>query len=182
MKITMIYDSREEEAGRITGEVEKWTLSQGYELLSFDSGTREVSHCIGCFGCWLKTPGVCIHKRDEGEDFLKAVISSDYVLRVSRIVYGGFSTSVKNYTDRLLPLIHPYFERRDGQMHHKPRYKKYPGLLSLGWGAFDEIEEGTFSALSRANQINFFQSDLKAPLILRNREGEIGEWLVREAV
>ena len=24
------------------------------------SDDRTIHHCIGCFGCWIKTPGACI--------------------------------------------------------------------------------------------------------------------------
>ncbi len=83
---------------------------------------RPFRHCVGCFGCWIKTPGVCvIHDGCEltGRDLSKC---SELIL-VSRCVYGCTSPFVKNVLDRAISYIHPYFAVRGGEMHHRRRYE-----------------------------------------------------------
>jgi multimeric flavodoxin WrbA len=89
-------------------------------------------HCRGCFGCWLKTPGQCIYK-DDTHNICREVINSDFVLFGSPLIMGFPSAILKTAMDKLIPLLHPYFDLVDNkECHHKKRYdKKYPfiGLL-----------------------------------------------------
>ena len=34
------------------------------EVEVIDLQTKKVNNCAGCFSCWTKTPGTCIHKDD----------------------------------------------------------------------------------------------------------------------
>jgi multimeric flavodoxin WrbA len=36
-------------------------------------------YCIGCWGCWVKTPGMCTH-HDDSPEIDRAVINADFVL------------------------------------------------------------------------------------------------------
>ena len=42
---------------------------------------KEISlaHCIGCFGCWIKTPGICVAS-DEGREIIQTIIRSDMTI------------------------------------------------------------------------------------------------------
>jgi multimeric flavodoxin WrbA len=154
MKIVILYDSSDSE-----GETVKTTLSQvcafpGTSLELIDVAKETLKPCIGCFGCWIRTPGICVHTKDKGQEFLSKVLLADYTLFVSRITWGGYSLPVKAYADRLLPLLHPYFEKRNGEMHHKMRYGKMPSLLAVGFGAKSAGEEKTFGKYTDAHRDN----------------------------
>lgn len=58
-----------------------------------------VRNCVGCFGCWCKTPGKCVIPDGYG-DFGKRLGACGEYLILSRVVYGGFSPFVKNVLDR----------------------------------------------------------------------------------
>lgn len=113
-----------------------------------------VNACIGCFGCWIKTPGICIHTKDGGAPFLSKIFDADYLIFVTKITWGGYSTSIKSYADRMLPLLHPYFVKRNGEMHHQLRYEKIPTLLAVGFGACSSGEEETFVRYMAAHRDN----------------------------
>ena len=49
-----------------------------------------VRNCVGCFGCWCKTPGKCVIPDGYG-DFGKRLGACGEYLILSRVVYGGFS-------------------------------------------------------------------------------------------
>ena len=81
-----------------------------------------IHHCIGCFGCWVKTPGKCvIHDGYEGTGIEMSKCTE--LILISQCCYGSVSPFVKMVQDRAISYIHPDFELRKGEMHHKRRYQ-----------------------------------------------------------
>lgn len=97
------------------------------------------SPCRGCFNCWVKTPGLCVF-RDDGDILCREVCHSDFILLASPVIMGYPSAMMKNALDRIIPLIHPYLEEVNGEVHHMKRYPKYPvmGLLLEKKGDTDD--------------------------------------------
>ena len=94
---------------------------------------REVklTHCVGCFDCWIKTPGICRFK-DAGPWIAESFIQSDLAVFVTPVTFGGYSSELKKALDRAICLISPHFMKIKGEVHHKPRYSHYPRLLAFG--------------------------------------------------
>lgn len=115
---------------------------------------EKIASCIGCFGCWVKTPGVCVIP-DEGREIAKSAIRSDLIINLSPITFGGYSSELKKALDRLIPLISPFFMKIKGEIHHQTRYRTYPKLLSIGIlpEANAEMAE-IFRKLEERNAIN----------------------------
>lgn len=90
----------------------------------------KINPCLGCFDCWVKTPGLCSIK-DNAKDIARNYIAADYVIFCSPLIMGFVSSLLKNAIDRNLPLIHPHLEDLDGEIHHKKRYDKYPVISFL---------------------------------------------------
>ena len=114
-----------------------------------------IRHCVGCFGCWVKTPGVCVIK-DGFELTGRDVSRCSELILVSRCVYGSTSPFVKNVLDRAISYIHPYFDIRGGEMHHKRRYDNRVTVSAYFYG--DDItpaERATAEKLMRANSVNY---------------------------
>ena len=88
-----------------------------------------VKTCVGCFHCWLKTPGECVIP-DRGQEFCRKLAHADKFTIVSRSYYGGFSPDVKAVMDRFIGYALPWFQMIDGEMHHLPRYER---RLALDW-------------------------------------------------
>lgn len=103
--------------------------SRGHLVVVCTLRELEIKHCIGCFGCWVKTPGECFVK-DDSATIRKEYINSDLVLFASPVIMGFTSALLKKVHEKFLPLIHPYFELVNGEVHHLPRYDKYP-LMAL---------------------------------------------------
>ena len=188
MKIVILYDSSEEEACDLYSAVSKACAAPGAVIETFATHAAGdgMKPCIGCFGCWVKTPGICIYKNDRGAEYLHQVFDADYMLVISRITWGGFSTGIKFYIDRLLPLLHPYFRKFNGEMHHQLRYEKLPVLLSAGYGAGSDDEAGTYKTfidsfsdnLGKRNLNNFFiiKDDKNISECVRWFETEVSKW------
>lgn len=113
-----------------------------------------IHHCIGCFGCWIKTPGACII-RDKYGDMGEYLSKCQEVILISKCCYGGFSPFVKNVLDRSISYIHPYFVIRNGEMHHRRRYKNHIDMRVWFYGEnITEKEKQTSEKLVKANSIN----------------------------
>lgn len=87
----------------------------------------QIEGCKGCTFCWLKTPGRCV-VRDDFEWILKEILNADVLICLSESKLGFVSYKLKNMIDRLIPLVTPYLEIRDGECRHVPRYEKQPRL------------------------------------------------------
>lgn len=108
----IIHDLSQEEARRVLA---------GISDPSVISDNHTIHNCIGCFGCWIKTPGRCVIK-DGYENMGELLGKTNELIVVSKCCYGGFSPFVKNVFDRSISYIHPYFKIRNKEMHHKRRY------------------------------------------------------------
>jgi hypothetical protein len=131
----------------------------------------KVAPCVGCFGCWLKTPGVCVID-DEGRDIAKAIIQSDLLILLTPVTFGGYSSELKKALDRMIPLISPYFMKVNGEIHHRPRYEKFPDLVGIGViPSRDDESERIFRTLVRRNAINTHSAAYAAEIIIENQNG-----------
>lgn len=99
----------------------------GHTSTCIDLRDLKMSYCIGCFGCWVKTPGECV-TRDESALVCRAVINSDFTLWAAPLKIGFPSALLKKVMDKSIPLIHPYFAIVNNEAHHRARYGHYPRL------------------------------------------------------
>jgi len=84
-----------------------------------------INYCIGCWDCWLKTPGIC-RLRDDHELVLKSLVNSHHVLFISNIRTGFISSTLKKTMDRIIPCVLPYIREYKNESHHYPRYEYFP--------------------------------------------------------
>ena len=110
-------------------------------------------YCIGCFGCWLKTPGTCIIK-DGFEDMGKRLSQVSEFILISKATFGSYSSPVKNVLDRSISYVLPFFEIRNGEMHHGERYHNDLTISALFYGDMSEEEKWTAENLVKANAVN----------------------------
>ena len=115
----------------------------------------DIRYCIGCWGCWIKTPGECI-VADGSREVCRQYINSDLVLFSSPIIMGFTSALLKKAHDKLIPLIHPYTEFIQNESHHVSRYEKYPlmGLLLEKGKDTDEEDIKIISDIYMRDAIN----------------------------
>lgn len=110
-------------------KLEQFSENCGNELKVdlFKLRDMDIKYCTGCWNCWLKTPGVCMH-RDQMPDILRSIINSDLTVFLSPIVMGFVSKHIKKANDRMIPLVHPYIGIFNNECHHLKRYRHYPKL------------------------------------------------------
>lgn len=133
-------------------------ISQNTYVISDNSLIR---NCIGCFGCWIKTPGKCVIK-DGYENMGEILSQSDNVVIICKCCYGGYSPFVKNVLDRSISYLLPFFKTKNSETHHKPRYKNRFQLSVYFYGEKILLQEmETARDLVKANSVNFNVSQYK---------------------
>jgi multimeric flavodoxin WrbA len=128
MKITVLNGAPQPSAfdGYLSGLV-KVLQTAGHTVTRLDLRDLPLRHCVGCWGCWVKTPGECV-VRDASLEIDRAVINADFVLWAAPLKMGFPSELLKRAADKHLPLIHPYMVIDQGEAHHLKRYACYPRL------------------------------------------------------
>src|SRR5512138_2508901 len=101
--------------------------TKAHVVTQLDLRTLPLRYCVGCWGCWVKTPGECV-SRDASFEMDRAVINADFVLWAAPLKMGFPATLLKMAADKHLPLIHPYIVVDHGEAHHLKRYARYPRL------------------------------------------------------
>jgi multimeric flavodoxin WrbA len=128
--------------------------ANGHDVSRLDLRDLDIKGCSGCWGCWVKTPGVCA-KKDESASICRSVINSDLTVMASPVRMGFTTSLLKRAADQMIPLVHPYLVIEGGEMHHRPRYARYPlmGLLLAPTADTDaedlEITEHMWSRMAR---------------------------------
>lgn len=125
------------------------------------SNNGHIKNCVGCFGCWIKTPGQCVMK-DGYENMGRILSQADTVTIISQCCYGGYSPFIKNVLDRSIPFLLPFFRMIDNETHHKPRYKKSFQFCVYFYGEhLTQAERDTAKMMIYRNSINFNVSEHK---------------------
>ncbi|MGL5753141.1 MAG: hypothetical protein ACRCXT_21540 [Paraclostridium sp.] len=78
-----------------------------------DLSSLKITNCIGCFGCWTKTPGKCVI-RDDATKVYPVIAKSDEIIYVSKIKYGCYDTIMKTMLERAIPAQQAFIRLLDG--------------------------------------------------------------------
>lgn len=172
MKATILNGAAGDDAltRRATDALIALLQQSGCKVEQIRLGELDIAPCLGCFGCWVKTPGICVID-DAGRDVAKKAIQCDLLTFVTPITFGGYSFQLKKAADRLIPLILPFFQLVGGEIHHQKRYASYPLLLGLGTlPEPNDAQEQLFRTLVRRNAINFRSPNHAATVVRTQHE------------
>lgn len=143
----------------INNEVTLLLEKNGWEVDNFHLLEENIATCVGCFGCWLKTPGECIIK-DKGPEIAKKYVQSDLTVFITPITFGGYSYQLKKMVDRLLPTVTPFFKVHEGEIHHVQRYPRDLQRVWIGYIPQQDAEsEKIFRKLAKRQAINNYCSN-----------------------
>jgi len=85
----------------------------------------DIKGCTGCFTCWTKTPGRCIH-RDDMDWLIPETKEAEIIIFGTPIYNGNITHYMQRMTERFLPTLLPWMEESGDTTHHPLRYEKKP--------------------------------------------------------
>lgn len=156
MKALLLNGARtgEGDVDYIAALVDDHLRQRGWDTIRYTLRDHDIKHCIGCFDCWVKTPGECIIKGDH-HTISQQTMQSDLLLLITPIVFGSYSSQLKKMIDHQIPLVMPFFKRIDGEIHHQTRYDRYPAFVGIGLQRTpDATQAHIFRELVQRNAIN----------------------------
>jgi multimeric flavodoxin WrbA len=133
MKILAINSSPKKDEGNtalILNPFLEGAREAGAEAELFYTRDLKIKPCLGDYICWLKTPGKCIHK-DDMEMLLQKLAEADIWVFATPVYFDGISGTLKNLIERMLPLVEPFYELRDGHCRHPRREGTKSGKIVL---------------------------------------------------
>lgn len=81
---------------------------------------KKINHCTGCFTCWTKTPGECIH-RDDMPGLLEKYRRANVIVYATPLYVFTVSGLMKDFMDRFIPLFNPRIVKHGDQYTHPAR-------------------------------------------------------------
>ena len=184
---TLILDGATEQGPptRRAGDAASTALREmGWDVDRLLLSEIDIAPCLGCFGCWMKTPGVCVID-DAGREVASQMIRSALLVFLTPLTFGGYSSELKKAIDRAIPNILPHFRLVRGEVHHRRRYPRAPRLLGVGVierGPVDPDEEELLETLIHRNAINFHAPSDGSCVVARSDDDESAHRAIERAV
>jgi multimeric flavodoxin WrbA len=144
-----------EQLRALSAVVKRVLLQKGFAVNEKKLAPGELQYCMGCFGCWVKTPGECVLRDSMGE-INRAMINSDVAVYLVPVVFGQFSANMKSALDRWIPNLLPFFIiRADGSTTHPARYEQNPQIVMIGYGeGLTEADRRLFADITARHRNN----------------------------
>ncbi len=140
----------------------------GYDLERVLIRDLDVRACTGCFDCWTRTPGECVID-DDARRVSRSIATADVCAVVTPVSYGCYGSLAKSVLDRQICLVLPHFTMVDGEVHHVPRYDRYPVWLALGTLPIADAEQtALFSRLVERNSVNMHNPTHGSQVVVGN--------------
>lgn len=157
------------------------SMEQDQDIKYIDLSTLDIKNCVGCFGCWTKTPGRCVI-RDDATKVYPVIAQSDTVLYISHIKYGGYDTIMKTMLERAIPIQQAFIRILDGETHHVQRDVKLKKATIIAYGEnLSQEEKDLFEQLVSRNAHNMSFAQYRVLFTTKEEletvvENEVRQW------
>ena len=150
------------------------------EIKYIDLSSLKITNCVGCFGCWTKTPGKCVI-RDDATKVYPYIAKSDTLLYVSHVKYGCYDTVMKTMLERAIPIQKAFIRIHNGETHHVQRDVAPKKATIIAYGSLSKEEKEIFKELvsRNAHNMNFESYNIifTAKENLQNAvQNEVAKW------
>jgi multimeric flavodoxin WrbA len=128
---------------------------------------KKIRYCIGCYTCWTKTPGTCIHKDDMSKEIYPKYLDCNLLILATPLFHYSVNALMKTFIERTLPAALPFFEKRNGVTRHPLRHDT-PPVAVISVAGFPE--ESVFDALKFYMNFLFGKQRLAAEIYRTSSE------------
>ncbi len=132
MNVLVINGSPRVEAGNTQAILTPFLVGvreSGAKVEIINLARKKIKSCIGCFQCYAKSPGVCIHD-DDMPAIQDRLSSSDILVLATPLYIDGMTGLCKVFVDRLVTFLDPHFLVEGSRVYH-PLRRKFPGRMFL---------------------------------------------------
>jgi putative NADPH-quinone reductase len=113
------------------------------EVTDVDLTQTDIHPCLGCFHCWLVTPGQCVHADAMGP-LLERILEADVLVCATPLYFYSMSSTLKTFFERTFPLAREGLTRSaSGRLRNNTRYPerwKNKRLITIMTGALKDLE------------------------------------------
>jgi putative sterol carrier protein len=149
--------------GLLLDALVKGMREAGAEVGTINLRQKKINNCVGCYTCWTKSPGICVHKDDMTSELLPKWLEADIAIYATPLYHYTITASMKAFIERTLPALEPFFHRQDGKTSHPRRgNRKIPRGVVLSVAGFPE--PAVFNELSRYANFLFEKDGLLAEI------------------
>ena len=118
-----------------------------------DLSQLKIADCMGCFSCWVRTPGRCVI-RDDAVGVYPLIAHSDHVIYVSRLFCGSYDVPMKTMLERAILVQQAFIRIYKGETHHVQRAVMPKKATILAYGDISSEEKKLFRKLVARNAAN----------------------------
>lgn len=124
--------------------------------------------CTGCYTCWVRTPGKCIHN-DAMTSALESYNTADLIVFGTPLYHFCMSGIMKTFIDRTLPRIEPWLIPHPdlpNMTFHPERFQKPNKILLVSPCGFPELEHfdslvATFKQMALVERMEYIGEILR---------------------
>jgi hypothetical protein len=100
---------------------------------------KKIRVCSGCYTCWTKTPGKCIHRDDMSGELFQKWVKSDLCVLATPLFHHTVNATMKTFIERTLPAAEPYLIMDGDRWSHPLRYENIPAVALLSVAGFPAL-------------------------------------------
>lgn len=155
-------------------------IGENKDIKYIDLSSMKIVNCVGCFGCWTKTPGKCVI-RDDATKVYPYIAESSSVIYVGHIKYGGNDSVMKTMIERAIPIQQAFIRIHRGETHHVQRNVATKDAIIIAYGDTDSEEQEIFRQLVERNARNMNFGKYKIVFVTEQKvektvQNELKKW------
>ncbi|NLB89563.1 MAG: flavodoxin family protein [Syntrophomonadaceae bacterium] len=112
---------------------------EGADVTLINLRDYDIKFCTGCYTCWTKTPGVCALK-DDMPKVLEQLEKADVEVWATPLYVFGPTALFKNFVDRTITIMEPFFVLEKGLCTHPHRRPNPPSKVIMSVCGFPELD------------------------------------------